>query len=1098
MGQSGRLGLVVSARWLAYKDDQAYMHEAAEVIAAALYDPVLGACEPAVAGLRVLRDPPKKVLEERIQQAFENASSTGSTLVLYLIGHGSSDFDDDLYHFIPADHPVSLDALPARGYPLGARLRTLHGEFPGSDGVILIIDTCESGRLAGERRWSMPMKRISVSTATSYESGWQARFSRVVGEHLEAGIDDAGRYLRASDFQRHIPRWQDQFPHHFIHDESDDAGLWISANRASRKGLVEDLVARVTRRQGGLHEIHRRYQRPEGHDPVAQSVREHRRVAVLGPSGSGKSATLQMTAIDRIDPGRAGPNRDPSLPGQAVAFFPIAADTTPEEFARQINDQLYMSARDAFVEAEEAFLRTMQQEEVEALPATERWLTGPLRHLPGDVEVLLVIDALDQLPAEAETAVTECISELGDTHRYGHVSTVVSVRHRPEYGYPAIVPVGFECVAVPPSTVQQVRRYVERRNVPVEHVPGIVRIAEGNWLIVTLLCNELSGRSERDTDRDTGLPTTREDLYDRLLTRALGEYGREQRENTDRNLAAILAVLAYGGESVLVPLAVLRAASESLEGPSTVAGVRTALVALHHLVERVEPGTDREQLTAIHPTFIDHLQRSQTLTLPSAVRTHSAIADALAKLAPMADGRNSGDDPVRAYAERSEATHRWEAGDPDGALDVLIGRPAALAGENRLRWERWTRTITHTLGPADLRSLRARRELASWTSRCGLFASATELYSRLLPDVTHILGTDDTLSLRVELDAALTRGVSGHASEARDLLQDLVPRIRTAQGPHSELTLEARHALGSWTGLAGSPRAAMDQIREVLQECRQYLGEEHSETLACRNSLARWTGESGYAAQAVEEFSALLPLQTRQLGPLHRETLRTRYSIAYWNGEAGRPGQTLALLRDLVPQQIEALGEDHPDTLRTQHGIGLWSGVNGDPAEAIRILTDLMPARIRVLGPDHPDTLRTLNNLGRWTGVMGRYDEAVRILEETRERRTRSLGASHPDTMRTVNNIIDFTGAAGDFARARQLADELLPLQESVLGPHHQDTLRTRFNQAKWQAAQGDAAGALDNLRHLLRDQQDAIGPEHPNTLRTAEEIAALEQQAGA
>lgn len=1098
MGRSGRMGLVVGARWLAYDDDQTYMHEAAEVIADALYDPVLGACEPAIAGLRVLRDPPKEVLEERIRDAFAAASLAGATLVLYLIGHGSSDFDDDLYHFIPSDHPVSLMELPALGYPLGARLRALHSQYPGSDGVILIIDTCESGRLASERKWSVPMKRISISTATGYEAGWKARFSRAVGEYLESGIDDAGRYLRASDFQRHIPHWQDQFPHHFVHDESDDAGLWISANRASRKGLVEDLVARVTRRQGGLHEIHRRFQRPDGHDPIAQSVREHRRVAVLGPSGSGKSATLQMTAIDRIDPGRAGPNRDPSLPGQAVAFFPIAADTTPEEFARQINEQLYMSARQAFLEAEEAFLRTMPQEEAEALPATERWLTGPLRHLPDDVEVLVVIDALDQLPAEAETAVTACITELGDADRYGNVRTVVSVRHRPGYGYPASVPAGFECVAMPPSTERQVRRYVERRNLPADRVTDIVRIAAGNWLIVTLLCNELSGRPERDTNRDTGLPTTREDLYDRLLARALDEYRREQREAPHRRMAAVLAVLAYGGESVLIPLAVLRAASERLDSPMTDAGVRTALVALHHLVERVEPGTEHEQLTAIHPTFIDHLQHSQALVLPSAIHAHSAIADALAKLAPMAEGGNSGDDPVRAYAERSEASHRWEAGDPDGAIDVLIGRPAALAGENRLRWESWTRTITDTLGPADLRSLRARRELASWTSRCGLFASATQLYTQLLPDVTHALGSDDPLSLRVELDAALTRGVSGHASQARDLLQDLVPRISAAQGPHSELTVEARHALGSWTGLAGSPRAAMDQIREVLQECRQYLGEKHTETLACRNSLARWTGESGYPARAVEEFNALLPLQTRQLGPLHRETLRTRYSIAYWNGEAGRPAQTLALLRDLVQEQVDGLGEDHPDTLRTRHGIGLWSGVNGDPAEAIRILTDLMPARIRVLGPDHPDTLRTLNNLGRWTGVTGRYDDAIRILEETRERRTRTLGASHPDTMRTVNNIIDFTGEAGDAARARQLAEELLPLQQTVLGPHHQDTLRTRFNQAKWQGVQGDEAGALAHLRDLLRDQQATLGHAHPNTLRTAEEIAALEQQAGA
>lgn len=167
---------MVSARWLAYDDDQTYVHEAAEVVADALYDPVLGACEPAVAGLRVLRDPTREVLEERIREAFAAASRAGATLVLYLIGHGSSDFDDDLYHFIPADHPLSLLELPDRGYPLGARLRALHGEFPGSDGVILVIDTCESGRLADERTWSMPMKHVRLHRRR--EHGRAARGSR--------------------------------------------------------------------------------------------------------------------------------------------------------------------------------------------------------------------------------------------------------------------------------------------------------------------------------------------------------------------------------------------------------------------------------------------------------------------------------------------------------------------------------------------------------------------------------------------------------------------------------------------------------------------------------------------------------------------------------------------------------------------------------------------------------------------------------------------------------------------------------------------------------------------------------------------------------
>lgn len=146
VGASGRVGLVVSARWLTHDDDRTCRHEAAEVIADTLYDPVPGACEPARAGPRVLRDPPKWLLEERIREAFAAASLAGDTLVLYLIGHGSSDFGDDLYHFIPADHPAGLKELPTRGYPLGARQRARHDGFPGSDGMIALAQAAVSSR----------------------------------------------------------------------------------------------------------------------------------------------------------------------------------------------------------------------------------------------------------------------------------------------------------------------------------------------------------------------------------------------------------------------------------------------------------------------------------------------------------------------------------------------------------------------------------------------------------------------------------------------------------------------------------------------------------------------------------------------------------------------------------------------------------------------------------------------------------------------------------------------------------------------------------------------------------------------------------------
>jgi Tetratricopeptide repeat len=1088
--QSPRKGLVVGARWLAINGDQNHISEAADLLATGLFDPALGACEPALDGVRVVQDPARNELDNHLTQAFAAASRSGSLLAICLVGHGYRATSNGPYYFVPSDHPATFDDAERYGYPIAERILSLDAEYHDTDGLILLVDACHSGQLSspGKRDWTSPMRRLALATSTGTGSAWSAGFSRLISEGMESGIPDAGRLLKIGDFGPLLaqlatgPAKRAQSAHELTFNDSPDKGLWISANRAVKVSRIADLVRQVTRHQG-LYRITDRYQRPEISDLLADAIGANRAVAVLGPSGCGKSATLQMIAIDGLDPERTGYARKAGEPWQGVAFFPAAADSTTDYFALQVYEQLNQSSYGEFEKAAQAFLSTVDEAEWGRLSSTERWLTGPIRNVPDDASVLLVVDGLDQLPPVAADGVIDCLSELASTEYASDVRIVVSARHRPDHAQPRI-PAGFAPVTMPDPSSLQIRRYLSRRRIPESRLAEVESVAAGNWLIITLLCNGLTDQPERSG----GLPRTRDALYNDLLDKACSS----DRAAWASRLAPVMAVLTCAGAGVALPLTVLRAASGPLGGPDSFAAVRESIVYLHRVVERIEPGTADEHVMLIHPTLVEHLSSPlNAYAIPPLAQAHSAVAAALATLAPMAGG-GTDDEAAREYANRSEATHRWEAGDYAGAVTALIGRPSSSARGNRDRWVAWTRRITDRFGPAHRLSLEARQQLAFWTSRCGLFSDALGLYRELVPLVRSSLGEDDPLALRILFDEAMCRGVNGHPGETRDRLLLLEPAVTRAVGPFVELTLEIRHAVGSWTGLAGEPRAAVSVLRPVLEDCQSHLGQDHPETLACRNSLARWTGESGEPARAVQEFRALLPAQTQRLGRTHRETLRTRYSIAYWSGEAGRPQETLQLLKELIEVQRSALGDEHPDTLRTLHGIGLWTGVTGDPAEAVRILSELLPVRERVLGPDHPDTLRTLNNLGRWAGTLGQHARAIEILEDTLERRTRTLGPDHPDTMRTVNNIIDWTGAAGEYRRAYELAGQLLPVQQRVLGNSHQDTMRTRFNQARWLAADGDAAAAMEQLRALYQDQVAALGEQHPDSLRTARTIEEL------
>lgn len=1106
--KSGRKGLVVAARWLELNGDQGYITEAADLLATALFDSVLGACEPVLDGIRVVRDPTREELDGHLTRAFAVASEAHSTLAICLVGHGYQTSSTSPFYFVPSDHPKSYDSAERDGYPLAERIPDLHASYGDTDGLILLVDACRSGRLWQPENpdWTKPMPRLVLATSTGAGPSWGGRFTRIVSEGMESGIPLPRRFLMPQDFRPLLKELEVGFPgqaqsprYVYLDDrkniEDVDPGLWISANRAVRADRVGDLVASVARYQG-LQRITDRYQRPEIPDRVGDAITVHRTVAVLGPSGCGKSATLQMIAIDGLDPARTGDSLKPGQPWQGVAFFPAAADSTTDYFATQVYEQLNQSSDGGFEKAAQAFLSTVDEADWGQLSSIERWLTGPIRHIPRDASVLLVVDGLDQLPPMATDGVINCLSELADAEHSGQVRIVTSARHRPGHTQPRI-PSGFVPVTMPDPSSLQVRRYLKRRRIPEGRLAEVESRAAGNWLIITLLCNGLTIQHDqsdkpdqwKQRDRSGGLPETREALYNNLLAEACSG----DRTAWAARLAPVMAILNCAGAGVALPLTVLCEASGRLAGPDTFAAVRGSIFDLNRVVERIEPGTPDELVMLIHPTLVEHLSSSDNLyAIPPLAQAHSAVAAALATLAPM-PGDGTEEDPAREYANRNEATHRWEAGDYEGAVTVLIGRPSPSARENLDRWAGWTQRITDRLGATARLSLQARQQLAFWTSRSGLYSDALGLYEELVPMVTSSLGEDDPLALRVRFDEAKCRGVNGRGtSETRDGLLLLEPAITRAAGPFAELTLDVRRGVGAWTGLAGDPHGAVAVLRPLLADCQAHLGPAHAKTLACRNTLARWTAECGESAQAVEEFRALLPAQTRRLGPTHRETLRTRYSIAYFSGEAGKGEVALQLMNELIEVQRNALGDEHPDTLRTAHGIGVWTGMTGNPTEAVRLLSELLPVRERVLGPDHPDTLRTLNNLGRWTGTLGQHERAIEFLNETLERRTRTLGAENPDTMRTVNNIIDLTGEAGDYRGAFDLAGQLLPLQQRVLGESHQDTLRTRFNQARWLAADGEVSAALEQLRALHRDQVAARGEQHPDSLRTARMIDEL------
>jgi hypothetical protein len=1035
-----------------------FLPRVAQELYAVMTDPERGACVSAVTDEGLLLDPGVKEAKDAIRTAYQRAAKDEAALFIAYIGHG--EHADDDYYLLPRDAqnpPTSDTALH-----LTNLIKETHRIAAGRvDGLAVLIDACYSGfaGFGAADAWVGGLRgtlRFELLTAAADRPAADGCFSRTLTRLLREGISALpAEHLRCSDLRARIERsCPNQTPQNPAYNP--DETLWLAKNG----GRVRQPWAQ-TALADQIERLTRAYQATPILDDVVARSHSLRCVAVVGEAGTGKSALAAALAWSDVTGGAV-----PADFAQAVAFLTEA--TSPQELARTLVEQLVRSVPH-FRQAQQAFVKETPHAEQQRMGTLERQVVGPLRLLPRESEVRLVIDALDRLATGARGAVMDALNELA-----GLPVPRLIVTARPET--PLLN--ASATVVLSRASQEEVARYLERRAIVQARREEVIRTADGNWLVARVLADLVSEYSTAEIH--AGHPALR-DAYQELLSRCGADDNKDAR--------SVLSVLAAAGAGPLLPLKLLCAASGTLGGLATEAGVRDELFRLRGLVARGAVGTEREHAGLFHETLVAHVVDRAPQT---ALAAHHVLADCIRSLAPADKSEADMNDPVKRYAFEREAEHLWALGDTDAAFRCLEERVAAVPRDNLRRWRLWGPRLENHLGADHPHTLVARANIAHWTGECGETGEALRLSDALLPDLTRVLDADHRYLLMTRSSIASWTGECGKAREALQLFQALLPDQAHVLGADHPDTLTTRNNIAFWTGECGEAPEALRLSEALLPDRTRVLGADHPDTLRTRANIAHWTGACGKAREALRLSEALLPDEVRVLGADHPNTLRTRGSIAHWTGECGKAREALRLSEALLPDQARVLGADHPDTLTTRNNIALWTGACGKAREALRLFEALLLDQTRVLGADHPDTLTTRNNLAQLTGGCGKPREALRLLEALLPDQTRVLGGEHPSTLTTRNNIAQWTGECGKPREALRLLEALLPDLACALGGDHPRTLTARNNVAALTVACGKPRGALRLLEALLPDLARVRGADHPETLAIRETIRRM------
>lgn len=377
-----------------------------------------------------------------------------------------------------------------------------------------------------------------------------------------------------------------------------------------------------------------------------------------------------------------------------------------------------------------------------------------------------------------------------------------------------------------PATDESIEAYLARRGIPEVPRTEVIKVAKGSWLVARLLADQLV---DDPSGRVIGDP------FRRLRRSAPALRGHEQRRY------------------------------------------------------RTHPDAARRGGGRTGATADPALRRKRSAPWTRMVDAHRAMAEAIAKLAPVGSTRPDLEDSIYLYPFEREAEHLWALGGSDKAIRSLTQRVSPIPRDNFVRWQAWKERIVDRLGPDHPGTLQARNVIAYWTGRCGNPREALQLLTALLPDQERVLEPNHRGTLKTRNNIASLTGECGDARGAFQLFTAFLPDLRRVLGAKDEGTLTARSNLAVFTGKCGNAREAFQLLTALLPELEEVLGSDHRTTLLVRNNIAGFTEKP---RRALRLFTELLPDQERVLGPDHADTAGTRKIIGTLRSKLDEPTRT--------------------------------------------------------------------------------------------------------------------------------------------------------------------------------------------------------------
>ncbi|KXJ89485.1 P-loop containing nucleoside triphosphate hydrolase protein [Microdochium bolleyi] len=248
----------------------------------------------------------------------------------------------------------------------------------------------------------------------------------------------------------------------------------------------------------------------------------------------------------------------------------------------------------------------------------------------------------------------------------------------------------------------------------------------------------------------------------------------------------------------------------------------------------------------------------------------------------------------------------------------------------------------------------------------GQWGDAEEFQAQAVDLWRALLGPDHPDTLDSMSNLASTYWSQGRWEEAEKLDIEVIETRKTKLGASHPNTLTCMNNLAATYWNQGRWDEAEKLEVEVMETSKTKLGASHPNTLTSINNLAATYKNQGRWDEAEKLEVEVMETSKTKLGASHPDTLISISNLASTYKNQGRWEEAEKLGVEVMETSKTKLGANHPDTLTCMNNLAFtWQGL-GRLDDALDLMRQCVQLRHKALGPAHPHTVFSLSTLYAW------------------------------------------------------------------------------------------------------------------------------------